>query len=338
MKPPQTLTLALALQGFFNDYLPQQRALSRHTLQSYRDSLKLLLRFAAGKNGDPSLLCVEQLDVARINAFLCSLETARRNRVSTRNVRLSAIHSFFRYLGGSCPEHLDQAGRILSIPFKRAGSREIEHFQADEIQAVMKAVESHRGDGQRDLALLALMFNTGARVSEIVGLQSTDLHLVAPYTVLLRGKGRKERTCPIWPETANLLQRLLERRGVPPTQSVALFLNGRGSRLTRFGIRLILKKHVQKAAQQHPSLQRKRLHPHSVRHSTAVHLLRSGVDLSTIAHWLGHVSVNTTNKYLAIDLDAKRAALAKAKPLLKGGRRSGKWSRNQNLIAWLEAL
>jgi integrase/recombinase XerD len=338
VRPPQTLTLAVALQGFFTDYLPQQRALSPHTLQSYRDSLKLLLRFAAGKNGDLNRLRVEQLDAAQITAFLCSLETSRRNRVSTRNVRLSAVHSFFRYLGGRCPEYLEQAGRILSVPFKRTGSRQIEHFEADEIQAVMKTVEIDRGNGCRDLALLGLMFNTGARVSEIVGLQTTDLHLIAPYTVLLRGKGQKERTCPIWPETANLLQRLVEHRSVPPDQSVALFLNGRGFRLTRFGVRLILNKYVQKAAQRHPSLKHKRLHPHSVRHSTAVHLLRSGVDLSTIAHWLGHVSVNTTNKYLAIDLDAKREALAKAKPLLKGGRRCGKWSKKRDLIAWLEAL
>jgi len=334
----QAMTLALALQGFFTDYLPQQRALSRHTLQSYRDSLKLLLRFAAGKSGDINNLSVEQLDVTRINAFLCSLEASRRNCVSTRNVRLSAIHSFFRYLGGRCPEYLEQAGRIRSIPFKRTSSREIEHFQTDEIKAVMKAVEIGRKNGRRDIALLGLMFNTGARVSEIVGLQSTDLHLVAPYTVLLRGKGRKERTCPIWSETAGLLQRALEQRGVAPTQSVPLFLNDHGSRLTRFGVRLILKKHVQNAAQQHPSLKLKRLHPHSVRHSTAVHLLRSGVDLSTIAHWLGHVSINTTNRYLAIDLDMKRAALAKAKPLLKGGRQPGKWSKNRSLIAWLEAL
>lgn len=337
MKPSKNSTLALALQSFFIDYLPRQRALSSHTLQSYRDSLKLLLQFA-GKKSDPSQLTVEHLTVERITAFLQSLETSRGNQVSTRNVRLSAIHSFFRYLGGYCPEHLERTQRILSIPFKRTGTRQIEHFDAEEIRAVLKAVTVDAGHSGRDLALLSLMFNTGARVSEIVGLQSTDVHLEAPYTVLLRGKGRKERTCPIWPETASLLQRLLDRRGVPPTQSVALFLNDRGSRLTRFGVRLILKKHVQKAAQQHPSLKRKRLHPHSVRHSTAVHLLRSGVDLSTIAHWLGHVSVNTTNKYLAIDLDAKQAALAKAKPLLKGGRQSGKWSKNRNLIAWLQAL
>jgi len=336
VKPPQTL--ALALQGFFTDFLPRQRALSPHTLQSYRDSLKLLLQFAAGKSGDPSHLTVEQVNVAQITAFLQSLESSRRNRVSTRNVRLSAIHSFFRYLGSQCPEHLEQAQRVLSLPFKRTGSRQIEHFDADEIQAVLKAVDVDRGNGRRDIALLSLMFNTGARVSEITGVQTDDLRLTSPCSVLLRGKGQKERTCPLWPETANLLQRLVEQRGLPPTQSAPLFLNNRGGWLTRFGVRLILRKHVEKAAQRHPSLKHKRLHPHSVRHSTAVHLLRSGVDLSTIAHWLGHVSVNTTNKYLAIDLDAKREALAKAKPLLKGGRHSGKWREDRNLIAWLEAL
>ena len=328
----------MTLQGFFTDYLPRQRALSHHTLQSYRDSLKLLLQFAAGEKGDPSQLTVEQLSVERITAFLQSLETGRRNRVSTRNVRLSAIHSFFRYLGAKCPEHLEQARRILSVPFKRTGTRQIEHLDFDEIQAVLKTVEADHGNGGRDLALLNLMFNTGARVSEIVGLQTGDLRLTAPCSVLLRGKNRKERTCPLWPETGVLLQRLIEQRGVPSNPSAPLFLNERGTRLTRFGVRLILKKHVQKAAQRHAFLRHKRLHPHSTRHSTAVHLLRSGVDLSTIAHWLGHVSVNTTNKYLSVDLDAKREALAKTKPLLKGGRRSGMWHKDANLIAWLEAL
>ena len=338
MKPSKVTTLALALQGFFTDYLPRQRALSPLTLQSYRDSLKLLLQFVVGKSVDPSQLTVEQLSVEAVTAFLQSLETGRHNRVSTRNVRLSAVHSFFRYLGGQYPDHLGQAQRILSIPFKRTGSRQIEHFDTDEIQAVLRAVEVDPGQGGRDLALLSLMFNTGARVSEIVGLQTTDLCLTSPCSVLLRGKGRKERTCPLWPETAALLQKYIQHRGLPPTQSVPLFLNDRGGRLTRFGIRLTLNKHIATAAQQRSSLKHKRLHPHSVRHSTAVHLLRSGVDLSTIAHWLGHVSVNTTNKYLSLDLEAKREALAKAKPLLTGRRCSGKWRKDRNLIAWLEAL
>ena len=182
MKACKSSTLALKLQGFFSDYLPCQRALSPHTLLSYRDSLKLLLKFVAGKKGDPSQFAVEDLTVERITAFLQSLETRRHNRVSTRNVRLSAIHSFFRYLGGECPEHLAQARRILAIPFKRTGSREIAYLDFEEIQAVFQAVEVGRRNGNRDLALLSLMFNTGARVSEIVGLQTEDLRLSAPFS------------------------------------------------------------------------------------------------------------------------------------------------------------
>ncbi len=338
MSSSKASTLALALKGFFVDYLPRQRALSPHTLQSYRDSLKLLLQFTAGEKGDPSQLALEQLSVEKVTAFLQSLEIGRQNRVSTRNVRLSAIHSFFRYVAGHHPQHLEQAQRILSIPFKRTGSREIAHLDFEETQAVIKAVDADVGNGCRDLALLSLMFNTGARVSEIVGLQTGDLCLTAPCTVLLRGKGSKERTCPIWSETAGLLRRLLERNGAPPSQSAPVFLNDRGTRLSRFGVRLILNKYVNKAALRRPSLKRKRIHPHSMRHSTALHLLRSGVDLSTIAHWLGHASINTTNKYISIDLEAKREALAKAKPLLKRSHHSGKWRQNSDLIAWLKAL
>ena len=338
MKPPKPSTLALALKGFFMDYIPRQRALSPLTLRSYRDSLKLLLLYAAGDKTDPSQLTVEEVSVEQLTRVLQSLVTVRENQISTRNVRLSAIHSFFRYLGGQYPEHLDQAQRILSIPFKRAGTREIEHLEFAEIQAVLKAVDIHQHHGRRDLALLSLMFNTGARVSEVTTLNVADLHLTAPHTVALRGKGRKERTCPIWPETANLLAGLVEQQGPSPGSSAPLFLNDRGTRLTRFGVRLILNRHVAKAAARQHSLKRKRLHPHSIRHSTALHLLRSGVDLSTIAHWLGHVSVNTTNKYLSIDLEAKRDALAKAKPFLKEDRSSGKWRQNRNLIAWLKAL
>ena len=338
MNSPKVSSLASGLKGFFLDYVPRQRALSPHTIQSYRDSLKLLLQFVAGKKGDPSKLAVADVNVEKTTAFLQNLETTRRNCASTRNVRLSAIHSFFRYLGGQHPEHLEQAQRILSIPFKRTGSREIQHLDFDEIQAVLKAVNVDAANGYRDIALLSLMFNTGARVSEIVGLQIADLRLIAPCSVFLRGKGRKERTCPIWSETATLLRRLVEQSDGPPSQSAPVFCNARGSRLSRFGIRLILQKYVAKAISRQPSLKRKRLHPHSVRHSTAVHLLRSGVDLSTIAHWMGHVSVNTTNKYIAIDLEAKREALTKAKPLLKGRRRSSKWHEDGNLIAWLTSL
>ena len=169
-------------------------------------------------------------------------------------------------------------------------------------------------------------------------LRSTISLTRAPRSVLLRGKGRKERTCPIWPETAGLLQKLIEQHAQPSNPSAPVSFNYRGTRLTRFGVGLILHKYIEKAVLRHPSLRNKRLHPHSIRHSTATHLLRSGVDLNSIAHWLGHVSVNTTNKYISVDLEAKRETLAKAKPLLKGERHSGKWRRDPDLMAWLTAL
>jgi len=171
-------------------------------------------------------------------------------------------------LGGRYPQHLEQAQRILSIPFKRAGSREIQYLEFDEIQAVLQAVDTEAANGCRDLALLSLMFNTGARVSEIVGLPTADLRLSTPRSVLLRGKGRQERTCPIWTETASLLHKLMEQHAQPPSPSAPVFFNHRGTRLTRFGVRLILHKYVEKARLQRPSLNHKRLHPHSIRHST----------------------------------------------------------------------
>jgi len=331
-------TLARSLRGFLVEYLPCQRALSPHTVHSYRDSLKLLLQFIAGKNGDASALQLEDLSVDKITAFLQHLEESRKNRASTRNVRLSAIHSFFRYVGAQCPEQIEQTQRVLGIPFKRAQTRAIQHVEFSELQTMLDGIDCALPTGRRDFALLNVLFNTGARVSEIVGLMAADLRLAGPPSVLLRGKGRKERECPLWPATARLLRELLEERGIAPDRPEAVFRNHRGAPLTRFGIRVILRKHVQRASAGIASLARKRIHPHSLRHSTAVHLLRAGVDLSTIAHWLGHASLNTTNKYLAIDLEAKRDALAKAEPLLQRGKTPAAWRGDPDLIQWLENL
>jgi len=333
-----TSTLAQALHGFLTNFLPCQRNMSPHTLHSYRDSLKLLLKFAAGEKGDPCALKIEQLTVERVTAFLRYLENERKNRASTRNVRLSAIHSFFRYIGTQYPEHLAQTQHLLGIPFKRNRAREIQYLNFDELQALLSGIDRSTRQGQRDFTLLSLLFNTGARVSEIVGLQATDLQLTEPPSVRLFGKGRKERVCPLWPETARLVLKLLEEQGVPLDQPEAVFRNRCGARLTRFGVRIILRKHIGNAIQRVPTLKNKRIHPHSLRHSTAVHLLQSGVDLSTIAHWLGHASLNTTNKYLSVDLEAKREALAKAKPLMKSSSKAGAWRRDADLIAWLENL
>ena len=250
----------------------------------------------------------------------------------------SAIHCFFRDVGAHHPEHLVLAQRILSIPFKRTSLREIEHLELAEIQAILSSIDRSTRSGRRDHVLLNFMFNTGARVGEVVGLQACDLFLDPPASVCLRGKGRKERRCPLWPETARSLCLHLEECRIAWHDKQSVFRNHRGQPLSRFGVRFILQKHVRKAATGVPSLKRKRLHPHSMRHSTAVHLLRSGVDLSTIANWLGHASINTTSRYLTLDLEAKRQALDKAKPILSGEKGAAPWRSDRNLIEWLESL
>jgi site-specific recombinase XerD len=327
--------LADALHGFLADFLPHQRAASRHTLHSYRDSLKLLLQFVAGKGGDASAITIEKITVERVTAFLRHLESERRNQASSRNVRLSAIHSFFRYLGTQYPEHLAQTQRLLAVPFKRNTLREIQYLEKKELEGILNSIDRSNLQGRRDFTLLNLLFNTGARVSEIVGMQATDLILTEAPTVLFRGKGKKERICPLWPETARLLSDLLEEQGTDPRRPEAVFRNRCGARLTRFGVRMILRKHVENAIPRIPSLKHKRIHPHSMRHSTAIHLLRSGVDLSTIARLLGHAHLNTTNKYISLGIEDKRRALAKSTPVLKN---DGKWRRKPELIAWLENL
>jgi integrase/recombinase XerD len=330
--------LARTLRTFFIDFLPAQRAMSPHTLRSYRDSLKLLLQFTVGKNQDPSVLTVEHLTAERILAFLHHLEATRQNKASTRNVRLAAIHSFFRYLAGQQPQYLEQAQRVLSIPAKRTDTREVQYLEFDEFQAILRTINRTTRDGRRDFALLTLLFNTGGRVSEVVALQASDLRLTPPVSLRLRGKGRKERVCPIWPETARLLREHLEELGIHPDRPETVFHNHQGRPLTRFGVRVILAKYVRRASQRMPTLKRKRLHPHCLRHSTAVHLLRAGVDVSTIAHWLGHADLNTTNRYLTVDLEEKRDALEKAKPVTHSSRKPRTRRPDRNLIAWLETL
>lgn len=338
MTRPHPSSLASALRAFLTDYIPRQRALSPHTLHSYRDSLKLLLQFVAGKKADPGRLTMEHLTYERVMAFLLHLETGRNNQVSTRNVRLSAIRSFFRFVGVHYPEHLALAQRILSAPLKRTASREIQHLELSEIQAVLGGIDRSTAEGRRDHVLLGFLFNTGARVSEVVGLQACDLALDPPPNVRLRGKGRKERRCPLWAETAKALRAYLREHTVAPHEPRSVFLNHRGQPLTRFGVRWILRKHVRSAALRVASLKSKRLHPHSVRHSTAIHLLRSGVDLSTIANWLGHVSINTTNKYVTLDLEAKRQALDKSERVLSDRQRGTLPVPEHDLIEWLESL
>lgn len=329
--------LAVALHGFFTDYLTRLRGLSPHSVASYRDSLLLLLRFVSASRQVPVVfLDFDGIDPTVVMAFLSYLEQERGNSVATRNVRLSAIHAFFRYVAAQHPDRLLQAQRILGIPFKRTSSPTIEYLEYEELQAVLSAVDRSSAQGRRDYALLATMFNTGARVQETLHLRARDLYLTKPFQVRLFGKGRKERFCPIWPQTAQLLRSFCSERLLDPGSEKLVFLNYRGEPLTRFGVRYILRKYLARAEAQAPTLARKKLCPHSLRHSTAVHLLKAGVDLSTIGQWLGHASVNTTNRYATVDLEMKRRALARARPL--GRDIPAAWRKDKSILEWLEAL
>lgn len=329
--------LATSLRNFFGDYLPRLRGVSPHTIQSYRDSLVLLLRFLAtqGHRG------VADLDLSDLNptamvAFLAHLEQERKVCIATRNVRLAAIHAFFRFFAAQYPDQLEMAQRILGIPFKRTPKRAVEYLEEEEIEAVLSAIDRSTRDGRRDYVLLATMFNSGGRVQEIIDLRVCDLQLTAPFQLRLFGKGRKERFCPLWPQTARLLRDFAKERQLDLRSDTRVFLNHRQQPLTRFGVRYILAKHLVHARRRAPNLARKKLHPHSIRHSNAIALLKSGVDLSTISQWLGHASPNTTNHYAAVDLEMKRQAIARVHQVPRKGAIA--WRKNRTILAWLEAL
>lgn len=337
--PTQPNSLARSLRRFFGDHMPRARGLSPHTVLSYRDAFALLLRFLAARKGrEVVALDLPDLEPDGVIAFLEHLETVRANCVATRNARLAAIHAFARFVAAQHPEHLEICQRLLAVPFKRARTRVVDYLEEDEIAAMLAATDRTTAAGRRDYALLLVMFNTGARVQEILDIRPRDLQLVRPFQARICGKGRKERTCPLFPRTAEILRVLLAETGIDADSSEPLFRNRRGQPLTRFGVRYLFRKYAAVAESTAPGLARKRVHPHTMRHSSAVHLLQSGVDMISISHWLGHASVETTNRYAVIDLETKRAALAKAGPVGEDDPGLAAWRSEVSILAWLEAL
>lgn len=337
MKKQLPNLLGTVVHEYFTDHLPRIRGTSPHTIHSYRDSLVLLLRFLSRcRNRPVEGLDLTDLDPPGILAFLSHLERERKNGAATRNVRLSAIHALFRFVAWRNPEYLDLAQRVLGIPFKRAPQRAIDYMEREEIDSILKAIDRASPQGSRDYALLATMFNTGARVQEIADLRACDLQLTKPFQVRLFGKGKKERYCPLWPQTAAVLEAFSKERNLDLRSEARVFLNHRDGPLTRFGIRYILARCLGRASQNVPNLAKKRLHPHSMRHSTAVALLKSGVDLATISQYLGHASPTTTNRYAKVDLEMKRQAIARVKPVPRQSRTP--WSKNHTILDWLESL
>ena len=339
MKTNRPNMLALLLRDFFGNHLPSLRGMSSHTIQSYRDSLVLLLRFLASHTNRPaSSLDLEDISPQEVQSFLTYLEQERNNSGSTRNIRLSAIHSFFRFAASQHPDRLEHAQRILGIPFKKTSSRVTDYLEYDEIEKILSLIDQSTPKGRRDYTLLATMFNTGARVQEILDLRACDLQLTKPFQLSIIGKGRKQRYCPIWPQTAHLLRRLCMELQIDLRSEVRIFRNSRAEPLSRFGVRYILNRCLKQAETYMPSLHSKRLRPHSIRHSTAIALLKSRVDLSTIAQWLGHSNLDTTNRYATIDLDMKRKAIASVKPIRDQRVRAAPWRHDHSVLEWLESL
>lgn len=326
--------------GFFHDYLARQRGLSPNTVLSYRDALKILLRYVSERSGKPvDKLLLEDFDEQVVVDFLVHLEADRGNSVQTRNNRLSTLRTFFRYVAYQEPTLLERCQRICAIPKKRTEQKVIEYLEDDEIGALLAEVDQNSRHGARDYALLLFLYNTGARVQEVVDLEVGDLRLDAPSQVKLTGKGRKERVCPLWPETVAAIRNYLERRDPDTGRIPFVFLNANGQHITRFGIRYIVRRYAAKAAEACPSLKSKKISPHSVRHTTAMHLLQSGNDLSVVKDWMGHADVNTTHGYVEIDMKMKRKALEASQPpeVPTGKKKRPKWLA-PGVLEWLDSL
>jgi integrase/recombinase XerD len=323
--------LAPHIAAFFQQRLPVERRASSHTSDSYAYAFKLLLEYASERyRVPPSALCLEQIDAPLIVSFLNHLETARANRPSSRNVRLAAIKSFMHFLEFREPSAIDQIRRILAIPPKKTESRLVRHLTVEEMQAILNAPEPSAWSGLRDRAMLHLCFAGGLRVSELVGLQLGDVTLQPQASILVHGKGRRERCLPLWKVTATALRAWLGVRGTVPAPEV--FVSARGQPLTRAGFEYILAKHVQTAAKSCPSLSAKRISPHVLRHTCALTVLQATKDLRKVSLWLGHAHMQTTEIYTRADPAVKLEALeAMIAPKL----RSGRFKATDKLIASL---
>jgi len=312
--------LAPLLQTFFTERLQRQRQASPHTLSAYKLTFSLLLRFARDRlDRAPSRLCLEELDAPLIAAFLHHLETERGNSIRTRNARLAAIHSFFRYIAVLVPDHAHQVKRVLDIPQKRFERRLVDFLSRPELEAILAAPDRHSRLGRRDHALLLVASQTGLRASELVNLQTEQI-VPGPHAhIRCIGKGRKERCVPLTRQTNNRLRAWLKERGGTPADPV--FPSARHQVLSLDALEKIVSKHAATAAEACPSLREKRVTPHVLRHTAAMQLRQAGVDLSVIALWLGHESIETTQIYLHADLASREVALSRLAPVENGYRR-----------------
>jgi site-specific recombinase XerD len=343
MQDGRTIMTDPALLGpwvrrFLLEYLVTEKNLARNTQRSYRDTLCLLLPFAAkSARKEIDQLAVIDVSADLVRLFLQSLEEVRKCGTATRNQRLAAIHSLSRYIGLHSPEHVAWCGQIRVILPKRAPRSCITYLEKSEMDALLEAPNRSTEQGRRDYALLLFLYNTGARADEAAQATIGDLTLAKSSSkehslIQVHGKGNKLRRCPLWPQTVAELAPLIGSRG----GTGHVFLNRRGEPITRFGIHTMVERYVHKLSPLMPSLKNKRVSPHTIRHTTATHLLRAGVDINTIRAWLGHVSLNTTNVYAEVDLEMKAKALATCEIKTETGQKH--WKENPGLLRFLRAL
>jgi integrase/recombinase XerD len=326
-------SLAPHVTAFFQERLTLERRASANTCDSYAYAFKLLLAYASRRlRTAPSQLELEHIDARLVTDFLNDLEAQRANSASSRNVRLAAIKSFMHFVEYRVPSALEQVQRVLAIPMKRTDSRLVRHLTGDEIQAILDAPQPTNWAGIRDRAMLHLCFAAGLRVSELTGLRLDDLSLQPHASILVHGKGRRERCLPLWRQTATALRAWLAIRGTVPVPE--LFLNARRESLSRAGFEYVLEKHTRTAATRCPSLAAKRVSPHILRHSCALTVLEATKDLRRVSLWLGHANMQTTEMYVRVDPSIKLETLdAVTPPRL----RSGRFRASDKLIASLEA-
>ena len=338
MTPP---ALGALLYAFFVDHLTTLKGLRPASVQSYRDTLRLFLHFVAADRGCRiTRLALADLSFERVLAFLRHLEADRHNHIRTRNQRRAALHTFFEYLASTVPDLLAVAQRVAAIPVKRCPPPETYFLERDQISALFARLPSCGRHAQRDRALLLFLYNTGARVQEVCDLRAGDLDLGVTPRVRLHGKGDKWRTCPLWTETARQLALLLPANDTAPPDTPVFCAHHRRP-LTRFGIYKLIRRHAQPLERDAPTVAPRRIGPHIFRHTTAVHLLEAGVEVNVIRGWLGHVSLDTTNRYAEINVRAKEAALRACEPPTEasaGFPRKPVWRDDEALLTWLTSL
>jgi integrase/recombinase XerD len=332
--PKKVNLLGSWVRRFLLEYLIMDRDLSHNTQQSYRDTLRLVLPLIAKVTRKPlDKLEIEDLSEVQVKAFLRQVEEDRGCGAATRNQRLSAIRSLAKFIAMHSPEHISWCGEIQAIPLKRSPSPEVTYLEKAEMDALLDAPNCKTSLGRRDHAILLFLYNSGARADEVAHSQIGDLNLEESTipSVLIRGKGGKVRRCPIWARTVDALRPLIESR----SSNDHVFLNRQGNPLTRYGIHGVVERHVKTVQKKMPSLAKKCVSPHTIRHTTATHLLRAGIDINTIRAWLGHVCISTTNVYAEVDLEMKAKALASCE--IDGGSQKP-WHKDSGLMEFLNNL